>query len=106
MAMQNEETKQVLWSGAHHWHFQAASESSLSFICCSCDCTIMVEANDHGFLCYSLMRGSELIGIGRGFMTGDCPAGQRRIELDGYEEGCSRTGCIGRQERGLVELVA
>ena len=99
MAMQIDEARDLLWSAAHHWHFQGATESNLSFICCSCECTGMVEAGEHGYLRYSLLRGSQLIGSGRGFMTGDCPAGQRPIWTDGYD------GCISRQEMGL-ELLA
>jgi len=71
MAMQIDEARDLLWSAAHHWHFQGATESNLSFICCSCECTGMVEAGEHGYLRYSLLRGSQLIGSGRGFMTGD-----------------------------------
>ena len=92
-----------LWSSAHHWHFVGATNTALTLNCCSCDYAMMVQSLGAEFLRYSLMDDRNVVGIGRGLLVNDCNAGQRQIEIDGYEEGCSRAGQFGLERLGLLE---
>lgn len=104
-----------LRSSSHHWHVVGASMSALYLDCCGCGQAMVVDTTpDAGtWLRFSLMQGGELVGRGRGLMMGDCPAGSRRLSIDGYEERCSLVdGChpagellrhLGLPQMGLVE---
>lgn len=80
-----------LWSSSHHWHLVGAAMSYLTLDCCSCGYSLIVEPapQPSQFLRYALMEGSRLTGVGRGLLMADCSSGQRRLAIDGYEDGCT-----------------
>ena len=84
-----------LWDASHCWHVAGATMYELTLACCSCDSSVILDCPDpsarladgsewRSFLRYSLMRGPQQMGVGRGFLLGTCNSGSRCLEADGY----------------------